>query len=149
MARLVLAALLTTTATALRSYLTLPDGTKVPIKTENDARARNYKASPTAGIALQRGPWYDFWRALGGTDAIYHGLDATERAWLQIEQAARLKLARGVPGPLNSSRTFPADRLALFRRALGAPFDGLAAPLPRRHEDAQRCWEGGDCTPPR
>ena len=117
MARLLLATLLTTT-TALRSYLTLPDGTKVPIKTENDARARNYRPSPTAGIPLQRGPWYDFWRALGGTDAIYHRLDATERAWLQIEQAARLEAARDLQGPFSTSRTFPTERLALFGRAL-------------------------------
>ena len=50
MARLVVAALLATTVTALRSYLTLPDGTKVPIKTENDARARNYIVRARAAI---------------------------------------------------------------------------------------------------
>ena len=43
----------------------------------------------------------------------------------------RLKSARGAPGPFNASRTFPADRLALFARALGAPFNNLEARLAR------------------
>ena len=88
---------------ALRDFSSWhPFSLKLQPKTENDARARNYRPSPTAGIPLQRGPWYDFWRALGGSDAIYHGLDATERAWLQIESNARLTSAREIPGPFNT-----------------------------------------------
>lgn len=106
---------------AVRHYDTLEDGTKFPRKTTNDALARHYHASPTAGIAVQRGPWYDYWLALGGTDAIYNALDVTARAWLQVEQIAKLKTAQSATGPFPVTKTtFAKRRLARFGRALAA-----------------------------
>jgi len=87
-----------------------------------------YEPSPTAGVVLAKGAWWDFWLALGGSEAVHKSMDPLARAWLQVEMTARLRSARAdvvdYAGPSSAGQaansSFDDLRLKRFDRALNA-----------------------------
>jgi len=70
-------------------------------------------------ITSADGPWFDYWRAVGGDAKAWDQMDDHERAWLRVAMTARLAGARrGNVAASKKTPRFDADRLEAFAAAL-------------------------------